>query len=350
MPSISSFRPPRRSREAVAQTTARASLPRGRSVALVGAALLTATAATACGSGEASSDGDGNTTVRIAHNSNAGVLSARVAQTQGFFEDHGITVEFTQVENVETLPPALGKSFDIVLSTPTLLLSSSAQGLDVVEAAGTSLEVKDNPTAAVIGSGKTGVKSAKDLEGKTVGVLNETGTLHLATQYWLEKNGVSADSVDIAQVDPPAGKDQLTAGRIDAVETVTPFIDAIVADDDAVLLTHPHLEMASEIGLILWATSGSWAEQNPEALKGFREALGEAVTWIEDSANEDEAREVLRDYTGLPQDVVASLKIPKYAADPRPQDHEVWLKAMQDYAGFKGKVDLETLVAGDSDG
>lgn len=84
MPSISPFRSSRRSREAVAHAAARASLPRGRSVALVSAALLTATAATACGSGETSSGEDGNTLVRIAHNSNAGVLSARVAQTQGW--------------------------------------------------------------------------------------------------------------------------------------------------------------------------------------------------------------------------------------------------------------------------
>ncbi|MET7641471.1 ABC transporter substrate-binding protein [Streptomyces sp. NPDC005438] len=317
-------------------------------MALVGAALLTVSAVTACGGDGGSADG--NTTIRIAHNSNAGVLSARVAEAQGYFEDHGLTVKFTKVENVETLPPALGKSFDIVLSTPTLLLSSSARGLDVVEAAGTSVEVKDNPTAAVIGSGKTGVKSAKDLGGKTVGVLNETGTLHLATQYWLEKNGVSPDSVKVAQVNPPAGKDQLKAGRVDAVETVTPFIDSILADKDSVLLTHPHLEMAPEIGLILWATSGSWADQNPKALAGFRKALADAVKWIEDSSNEDEAREVLGDYTGLPADVVGSLKLPKYAAEPRPQDHKVWLKAMRDYADFKGKVDLDKLVAGDSDG
>lgn len=303
---------------------------------------------TACGGDAASDDGSGQTTIRVAHNSNAGVLSARVADSQGFFEKHNVKVEFTQVENIETLPPTLRKSFDIVLSTPTLLLSGASQGLDLVEAAGTSVEVESNPTAALIGSGKTGVKEAADLKGKTVGVLNETGTLHIATKYWLDKSGVSPTSIKVAQVDPPAGQDQLKAGRIDAVETVTPFIDAILADEDSELLAHPHLEMASEIGLILWATSGAWAKENPEALKGFRSGLADAVKWIEDPKNDGEARAALMDYTGLPKNVVDSLKLPVYSADPRPQDHEIWLDAMQKFAGFKGKVDLNDLTAEES--
>lgn len=309
--------------------------------------LLAATAA--CGGGAAGDDdGKGQTTIRVAHNSNAGVLSARVADAEGFFEKHDVKVEFTQVENVETLPPTLRKSFDIVLSTPTLLLSGAAQGLDLVEAAGTSVEVKENPTAALIGSKKTGVQKAADLKGKTVGVLNETGTLHIATKHWLDKSGVSPDSVKVAQVDPPAGQDQLKAGQIDAVETVTPFIDAILSDDDAELLTHPHLEMAPEIGLILWATSDSWAKENPEALKGFRSGLADAVKWIEDPKNDADARSTLVDYTGLPKNVVDSLKLPVYSAEPRPQDHEIWLDAMRKFAGFKGEVNLDDLTAEES--
>ncbi|ONK14330.1 ABC transporter substrate-binding protein [Streptomyces sp. MP131-18] len=326
---------PRRNNAAVAAAAAAAGL------------LAVQLGACAPGGSEGTGGGGGGDTIRIAHNSNAGVLSARVADEQGFFEEQGVEVEFTQVENVETLPPALGSSFDVVLSTPTLLLSGSAQGLDIVEAAGTSVEVPDNPTAAVIGSEGTGVQSAEDLAGKTIGVLNETGTLRLATQYWLDQAGVPLDSIGTVQVDPPAGKDQLMAGRVDAVETVTPFIDDILAEEEAGVVAYPHLEMAQEIGLILWATSGQWAQDNPEALEGFRSGLEQAVEWIGNPANEQDARDSLRDFTGLPDEVVDSLTLPVYSADPRPQDHEIWLAAMQDYAGFRGDVDLDELVAGE---
>lgn len=284
------------------------------------------------------------TTIRVAHNSNAGVLTARIAAEKGFFEKQGIDVEFTQVENIETLPPALGKSFDIVLSTPTLLISGSARGIDMVEVAGTSVEVRDNPTAAVIASASSGVSSARDLEGKTIGVLNETGTLHTATKYWLDRAGVSLDRIHIVQVNPPAGGDQLVAGRIDAVETVTPFIDAILAKKGTVLLGYPHLEMAPEIGLILWAANGSWAKKSPAAVKGFRAALAEAVEWVKDPENETDARRILQNYTKLPEQVVQTIKLPTYSADPRPQDHSIWLDAMRRYAGFSGQVNLDDLV------
>lgn len=308
---------------------------------VIGPAILLAAALTlsACGGDSSSSEAGA---IRVAHNSNAGVLPVRVAAEQGYFGDAGLDVKFTKVENIGTLPPALGKSFDIVLTAPTSLIAAKAQGIDMVAAAGATVDVPENPTSGVVALKSSGIASFEDLKGKKVGVLTETGTLHTATLFALDKVGLTADDIEIVQVDGPAQADQLEAGRVDAVETLAPFRGELLAADDTVDIGDPYLEMAPEIGALMWGTSSDWANENPEDLKKFREAIAKAIEYIQ--SNEKESLAVLEDYTGLPKDVVDKAVLPNYVSDLRPQDLEVWLEAMKAVGGFKGQVNLDDLM------
>ncbi|MDN5855784.1 MAG: ABC transporter substrate-binding protein [Actinomycetia bacterium] len=309
-------------------------------LAIGAAAMLTASLVLAnCGGADAEGD-DG--AIRVAHNSNAGVLPVRIADEQGYFEDEGIDVKFTKVENIGTLPPALGKSFDIVLTPPTSLISAKSQGIDMVAAAGATVDVPDNPTSGVVALKSSGISSFKDLKGKKLGVLTETGTLHTATLFALDKAGVSADDIEIVQVDGPAQADQLNAGRIDAVETLAPFRAGLLASGDAVDIGDPYLEMAPEIGALLWGASSDWANEHPDEIEGFRKAIAKAITYI--GSHEEEALQSLEAYTGLPHDVVEETVLPNYVSDVRPQDLEIWLRAMKSVGGFEGDVSLDDLV------
>lgn len=305
--------------------------------------LLTAALGLAACGGDSSDDAaGGGTTVRVAHNSNAAVLPVRIAAEQGYFKKEGLDVTFKLVENIGTLPPALGKSFDIVLTPPTSLIAAHAQGIDMVGAAGATVDVADNPTSGIVALKSSGISKFADLKGKTLGVLTETGTLHTATLFALDKAGVSASDIDIVQVDGPAQSDQLRAKRVDAVETLAPFRGGLLASGDTVDIGDPYLEMAPELGALMWGTSASWAKDNNKALTGFRNAISKAIDYI--AANDKDARAVLQDYTSLPDKVVAGTVLPNYVAELRPHDLEIWLEGMKSVGGFKGDVALGDLV------
>jgi NitT/TauT family transport system substrate-binding protein len=306
------------------------------------AALLVLASACGSGPGAASDDGDPRT-LRIAHNSNAAALPVQVAMAEGIFAKHNLKVEYTKVENIGTLPGTLGRSFDIALSVPTTVIAAAQQGIPVTQVSGATIDVEDNPTGFVIGSKSSGITDIKQLAGKTLGVLTETGTTHIATKAWLKKEGVDPASVKIVQVDGPAQADQLAAGRIDAVETVMPFATNILADPNAVNLGDPYLELAPELSAILWVAKQDFAAQNAEVLKDFRASLDEAAEFI--TGNDEKARAVLKEYTGLPDAAIKAAKLPTYTTEIRRQDLEVWLDAMKEADGFSGDVDLDALVA-----
>jgi NitT/TauT family transport system substrate-binding protein len=304
----------------------------------IAVALATGLLLSACGGG---SDGASEDTLRVASNSNSTALPFWVAQEQGIFEKQGLNVEYTKIENIATLPQALGTSFDVVLSTPTLAISSTAQGIPMVEVAGSSVDSDANPASFLMVGKDSGIRNVNQLGGKTIGVLNETGTLHVATLFWLQKEGVDIDSVNIVQVDGPSQADQLRTGRVDAVETVTPFSGQIESVGGVSLGT-PYRSMAEEITPIYWASRKDWADGNNDKITRFTAALDEAQQYI--AANDGPARTILQDQTGYSSEVVAGLAFPTFSTEVRQQDVELWLEAMRSATGFTGNVDPAALV------
>lgn len=282
----------------------------------------------------------GEGTIRIAGNSNAAALPVWVGIDQGFFEDCGYDAEYTLVENITTLPAALGKSFDIALSVPPLLISAAAEGIGIQEVAGATLNTRDNPQTFLVAPEGSDIKTVKDLEGKTLGVQTITGSTHLGTKMWLQKEGVPEDSVKIVQVDGPAQADQLKSGRIDAVETLAPFSTTILKLGESII--DPQAAIAPEVSGIFWTASPNWVSDNEEALDCYREGLDKAADFIEN--DEEAAKEVLKEQSGLPDDIVAETVLPTYTSDVRPDDLQKWLDAMKEVGGFEGDVDVDSLT------
>lgn len=311
-----------------------------RSILIATLVAAASTMLAACGSTGGGGD-SATTTIRIAGNSNAAALPVWVGQAHGFFKDCGVDAKYTLIENITTLPAALGKSFDVALSVPPLLISAASQGIPIQEVAGATLNTRENPQTYLVVPNGSDIKTVKDLEGKTLGVQTITGSTHLGTLMWLKKEGVPADSVKVVQVDGPAQADQLKSGRIDAVETLAPFATTILKLGHSIV--DPQAAIAPEVSGIFWTASPKWVQANQKALTCFREGLDKAAAFIK--SNEQDAKAVLKKQSGLPDDIVAETVLPTYTSTVRPGDLQLWLNAMKEVGGFKGTVDVSSLVA-----
>ena len=169
------------------------------------------------------------TPVRAAYVPVATWLPAWVALDKGIFAKHGLDVTLTQIQNLSLLPGTVGRQFEFAASTPTDLLKAVQGGLDVVASAGEAIEVKSNPTTQVIVRKDSGIKSAADLKGKAIAAPTLGAVIHVATLYWLKKNGVDPNSIRGVEVPFPNMGDQLKAGNVDAVEALEPFTGALLA-------------------------------------------------------------------------------------------------------------------------
>jgi ABC-type nitrate/sulfonate/bicarbonate transport system substrate-binding protein len=281
------------------------------------------------------------TPIRAAYVPVATWLPAWVAKDKGVFEKHGLDVTLTPTQNLSLLPGTVGRQFEFAASTPPDLIKAAASGLDVVATAGEAIETKDNQAMAVIVRKDSGIKGPTDLKGKTIAAPTLGAVMHVATLYWLKKNGVDPNAVRGVEVPFPNMGDQLKAGTVDAVEALVPFTTTILAAGN-VSIGDPMLAVGDEVLFPFWISSGSWARANLPIIKAWIDSLTEAKAYMD--ANPKEARAILAKYSRLPPAIVEKVPYPTYRFTIKPEELGVWVDVLNELGQLSAPVDKSKLV------
>lgn len=298
---------------------------------------------------EPEQDSDGNAGEELTEVSLAFVpattgLLVNVADEKGFFEDHGLDVELSEAQNISEIIPTLGQQFDISLGTTTDLIRAGESGLDVVQISGNTISTEDNPFAQLIAGKDSGIEDITDLEGKRMASPTLSGVINMAVRYWAQQEGVDPDSVDGVQVPPPNHPDQLNGGQVDAVQALEPFATQLRSQGHT-SLGNPFAAIRLPLATNFWVANGEWADDNPEVIDGFNQALEDAKEFVEEGGdNEAQAREVLQAYTGMPPDAAENVALPTFDLEVREDDVATWMKVLEDLGEFEGDLDPQELV------
>src|SRR5499427_3322575 len=164
-----------------------------------------------------------------------------VAMEKGFFKTEGL--------ELETVPMAGGAvivqgvtSGDLQIGWTNVisLYQAHVEGFDFKLIAGGATNVKGKGESHAIQVLKTSpIKSAKDLEGKTVAVNTLNNIVHLMAMAWVDKNGGSSSKVKFVEVPFPQMEPALIAGKIDAISVQEPFAAAAARRPEIRVLSNP---------------------------------------------------------------------------------------------------------------
>lgn len=179
------------------------------------------------------------------------------------------------------------------------------------------------------------------LNDKTVASPTLSGVIHVAVLFWAKQQGVDPASIDGVQVPPPNLADQLTGGRVDAVEALEPFASQLVKAGN-VSLGDPFSVIADPLATNFIIAQGQWAQANTAVVKRFVASMEQAVDFID--ARPEEARALLRGYTGLPEAVTTSVPLPTFDVDVRVDDLRKRVDVLREVGQFDEQVDPEALV------
>jgi NitT/TauT family transport system substrate-binding protein len=266
-------------------------------------------------------------------------VPALIAKDKGFFEKRKLDITLTRVALVPNIPPSIvAGSLDIGVSTPTVLFDAAEGGIDVVAIAGGTRFTKDAAIFSVVARAGINVASAKDLEGKKVGVPGVRSIADVIFKKWLMQNGVQPAKVSIVETPFPQMRDLLKGGTVDAVAVLEPFRSRIVSDGTGTRVADFAAEVNPDMIGGVWIAKGDWARRNPEQVQAFRDALAEAIRFTQ--TNADEAREIEKKYLGF-----TSPRFPPYSLSVTPADLEVYSKMSQEVGYMKKPIDLPRLIA-----
>lgn len=266
-------------------------------------------------------------------------LPALVAKDKGFFEKRNLDVNLTKVAIISNIPSAiLSGSLQVGVSTPTVLIDAADAGLPLVGIAGGTRFVKDPAIFSVVVRQGVTATSAKDLEGKRVGVPGLRSIADVLFRKWLLDKGVNPSRVNIVETPFPQMKDLLKGGTVDAVAVLEPFRSRIVADNTGFRLADYVAEVNPDVLGGVWIAQREWATANPRALVAFREALAEAIAYIK--SNNEDARAIESKYLGFSTPVLLPYSLPVSNADL-----EQYVKFARDVGYLNKSVDVNQMLA-----
>jgi NitT/TauT family transport system substrate-binding protein len=312
-----------------------------------GAALAVA----ACGGGGSAPSGGGGsdggpTTLNVQET--AGVPSAFVAFgiSKGFFDKQKLKIKLQSSQGGATTVPALvsGK-IQVAGSNVVSLLIAASKGLPVEAIApGTSAhgEGEKDFGALMVAKGSS-IRDVKDLAGKTVAVNTLNNIAEVVVKASLKKAGVDPEQVKLREIDFPEMEPALAKGDVDAAFLIEPFVttarkggDRIV--DYSYVTTEPNLQVGA------YAVSRKFAEQNPDAVKRYRAAVGETATYL--MGHQSEFRTFLAKQAKTPEKLAKTMQLPTFTTKLNTASMQRTAGLVQQFGLVKDPVKVDDLTGG----
>ncbi|WP_043529515.1 ABC transporter substrate-binding protein [Litchfieldella xinjiangensis] len=222
-----------------------------------------------------------------------------MAVERGYFEEEGLEVEVDSGSgSAGAINRVASGAYEMGFGDLNALVEFLAENPDGPGIKGVYV-VYDGTPAAVFARKDRDIESPEDLEGKTLAAPSfDTG--YRAWGIFAEANGIDPESVEWQNVDPSLRETLLQRGDADAI-TGFYFTSLINLESRGMSEEELTIMPFSEYGVPLYGNaimvSDAFAEENPEAVKGFLRAFNRALE--ETLADPDAAVEYVKNRDAL---------------------------------------------------
>lgn len=288
---------------------------------------------------------EGPTHIRLGYSNVSGFTAMWVARDRGMFAKRGLEVEPVLIALNSTMPAALvGGSLQIASPSPPVFLQAVEGGLDIVIISGCSANDTSQSGQGVVARSGVVIKSAKDFEGRRVGVPGIGSYMQVLFRRWLRNKGADDRKVTFVEVPFAQGNDILRSGNVDALLTSDPYYSRIVAAKTGYLVSHYLVEMPDGLLSLYFASTREWAVKNPAVVKAFRDSIAEGIAFL--AREPAEAREILAKSMKLPPADMARIIIPRLKVEVPQSDLKYWIDTLVQQGIIKTHPDPAKLIIG----
>lgn len=286
--------------------------------------------------------------VRFAYLKTLELMPFFYGQEKGYFKDAGIDLELIAVPGGPAVGAAIASgSADIGYSALTPMLIAREQGQPFKFFM--SMEYEQSPDRLwgyMIATAKSGIKSMKDLAGKTIAVGVPGGLCELATRDWMASAGVAYDATKVLNNPFPQMPAMLDVGTAEAACIVEPFATAALAGkSNPIILGRGYLANVMQPYRIagLFATE-SWIKSHPQDIAALMKAYTRAATELK--SNAPLVKEIMLKEYRFPPELVEKLKT-DFALDlaPKAADYQIIIDKMLKYGMLKKPMKPEEAIA-----
>jgi NitT/TauT family transport system substrate-binding protein len=234
---------------------------------------------------------------------------------KGFFKKRDLDVTLKQAEGGAAIIPAVvSGQYQFGFSNVVSLLLAHSQGLPVkmVSNGNNSTGEDGKDFAALMVKSDSPIKSAADLEGKTVAANTLQNIVDTSVRASVRKAGGDPKKVKFTALPFPEQPAALQSGRVDAVFVVEPFQQAVLADGGRKIASS-YVDAAPNLTVATYFASQQLIGEKPDLVKQFTDAMRESLSYAD--SHPDEARKIIGSYTEIAPEVIEKVTLPKWPAE-----------------------------------
>lgn len=266
-------------------------------------------------------------------------LPLYVAQGQGFFEKHGVSVELVPVASApERVQLEASGQVDGSINEILSVMQFNKDSVQMQSVRYALRPAEGYGHFFILASGQSGITTPDGLRNVEIGVSQGT-VIEYVTERLLQGAGLGANEIKTIPVPKiPDRMSLLASGELKAGTLPDP-LGALAVQSGAVIVmddsAHP------EYGFSVYSFRKDVIDAHPEAIKGFLAAIDEAVALI--NADPTQYTSILSDNNIVPPPLLEAYKVPPFPAAGVPTEAE-WNDALS-WARDKGMLDVDVSYA-----
>lgn len=199
----------------------------------------------------------------------------------GMFRKAGLDVDVQSASSGTAIAAGVaGGSYAIGKSSLVAIITAHAKGLPFVFVAGGSLYDTKFPYSVLTVKADSPLKTAKDLNGKTLAVPALSDLTTYATKAWVDSHGGDSTTLKLLEFPFSQIPDALAAGRVDAGFVADPVLQEALDAKKVRIFAHAFDAVATEFMVTGWFVTQDYASKNLAALQKFKNVIYDAAKYI----------------------------------------------------------------------
>jgi NitT/TauT family transport system substrate-binding protein len=264
----------------------------------------------------------------------------------GYFAEEGLTIDTSPSAGGATgIPGLVAGSFDIVYGNVVSMLLAAQQGIEIrVVAPGTKIETAEADRSSMVVRADSGIKTGKDLEGKSVGVNTRNNVIWLYARAWIKATGGDPDKVTYREVPHPQMEDALRQKQIDAGYMVIPYVAIATEKPDLKAISHPYSEVQLGVDVGQYLTTAQFMKDRPETAVKFIRALRRGIEWYNGNLGKPELLKIVSGFTRIDVDVLQRVPMSPSPLRVDPKQIDITMQLMIEHKLLKAPLDTKPLI------
>lgn len=223
---------------------------------------------------------------------------------RGFFKAVNLDVQVTTFSGGGgVMSAAAGGALDVGCANVGAQANAHVHGLPFAMIAAGGNYSTTSPTTVLAVAKNSPYKTAKDLNGKTIGVSTLRDLQQASIMKWIDANGGDSSTLKFLEIPVPEMAPALTAGRLDGACELEPSLT--YAKNDIRVFGKCYDAIAKTLTITTHFANKDWLDAHPAAAHAFIGALRTTAQWA--NKNQAAAGAILERVSKIPAETVGEM-------------------------------------------